>query len=79
MNDLFLFQRITEPTRYRQGDHPSLLDLVLTNEIDLIKDITYLPPLGNGDHICIKFNMVCNFQFKQPTKYKYNVMLLTPI
>jgi len=28
--------------------HPSLLDLVLTNEIDMINDITYLPPLGNS-------------------------------
>jgi len=73
INELFLFQHITEPTRYRQSDHPSLLDPVLTNEIDLIKDITYLPPLGNSDHICIQFNMVCYSQFKQPTKYKYNV------
>jgi len=53
--------------------HPSLLDFVLTNEIDTINDITYLPPFGNSDHICIQFNMVCYSQFKQPTKYKYNV------
>ena len=59
INDLFLFQHITDPTRFRQGDTPSLLDLVFTNELDMINKMNYLLPLGNSDHVCIQFNMVC--------------------
>ena len=32
IQDLFLFQHIQEPTRFRPGTTPSLLDLVFTNE-----------------------------------------------
>ena len=38
VDDLFLFQHITEPTRFRQDDTPSLLDLVFTNEQDMINN-----------------------------------------
>ena len=32
VDDLFLFQHVNEPTRIRQGESPSLIDLVFTNE-----------------------------------------------
>lgn len=32
IKDTFFFQQIKEPTRYREGDIPSLLDLVFNNE-----------------------------------------------
>ena len=51
IDDLFLFQHINEPTRYREEETPSLLDLVFTNEQDMISNLVYLPPLGNSDHI----------------------------
>ena len=51
VDDLFLFQHISEPTRYRQEETPSLLDLIFTNEQDMIKNLAYLPPLGNSDHM----------------------------
>jgi len=44
IDNLFLFQHVTEPTRYRSIDTPSLLDLVFTNELDMINDISYSPP-----------------------------------
>jgi len=40
VDSMFLFQHVTEPTRYRLGDTPSLLDLVFTNELDVISNIT---------------------------------------
>ena len=51
VDDLFLFQHITAPTRFRPGETPSLLDLVFTNEQDMINNILHLPPLGNSDHV----------------------------
>ena len=50
VNDLFLFQHITKPTRFRQDEIPSLLDLVFTNEQDMVNNLSYLPPLGSSDH-----------------------------
>jgi len=61
VDDLFLFQHITEPTRYRSSDTPSLLDLVFTNECEMI---SFSSPLGNSDHVCIKFDLVCYTECK---------------
>jgi len=55
---LFYCCYITEPTRFRQEETPSLLDLVFTNEQDMINSISYLLPLWNSDHICIEFELV---------------------
>jgi len=71
IDNLFLFQHVTEPTRYRSSDPPSFLDLVFTNELDIINDISYSPPLGNSDHVCIYF--VCYTKCKQISGIKYNV------
>ena len=49
IQDLFLFQHIQEPTRFRPGTTPSLLNLVFTNEANMINHIDYLPGLGNSD------------------------------
>ena len=32
LKDYFLTQHVTEPTKYRQGEQPNLIDLILTNE-----------------------------------------------
>jgi len=73
IDNLFLFQHVTEPTRYRSTDTPSLLDLVFTNELNMINDISYSPPLGNSDHVCIYFNLVCYTECKRISGVKYNV------
>ena len=46
VNDLFVSQHVNFPTRIREGQVPSLLDLVLTNDESFIPEITSLPPLG---------------------------------
>ena len=56
LQDLFLYQHITEHTHYRVGQNPSLLDLIMTNEEGMVNTIQYLSPLGKSDHICILFN-----------------------
>ena len=34
----------------------SLLDLVFINEPYMVRDISYLPGLGNSDHACLCFS-----------------------
>ena len=55
----FLHQHITKPTRYRDGQQPHLLDLILTNEEGMINDISHNPPLGESDHECLNFTLEC--------------------
>ncbi len=55
--DVFLYQHITEYTRYREGQNPSLPDLILTNEEGMVNDIQYVSPLGKSDHVCLVFNI----------------------
>ena len=45
MQDLFLFQHVTEYTRFRQGHSPSQLDLVFTNEEHMIESVNVQSPL----------------------------------
>ena len=42
LRDCYLHQHITKPTRIRQGQEPSILDLIITNEEGMIKDLEYL-------------------------------------
>ena len=55
LHDLFLHQHVLEQTRYRNGEKPSLLDLILSTEEGMIQDLQYFPPLGDSDHITMKF------------------------
>ncbi len=53
---MFLYQHITECTLYREGQNPSLLDLILMNEKGMINNIQYVSLLGKSDHVCLVFN-----------------------
>lgn len=57
LSDSNLSQLIEEPTRFRQGQNSSTLDLLLTNDTDLVTSIDFHPPLGKSDHSCITFNL----------------------
>ena len=55
--DNFLYQKVTQPTRQRSQDRPSLLDLILVSEEELVEDIQYESPLGLSDHSMLTFNI----------------------
>ena len=55
----YLHQHISEPTRYREGDEPSLLDLIFSNEGGMVYNINHNPGLGESDHTCIHFTLNC--------------------
>ena len=73
LQDCFLDQHVTEPTRYRENEIPSLLDLILSSEEDLVRDLEYLPPLGESDHICMRFNVRNIKQIDVLEKEKLNI------
>ena len=72
MDDLFLSQHVNFPTRVREGQVPSLLDLVLINDKKIISGITSFPPLGKSDHVTISFDFQCYFNIAGCRNYKYN-------
>ena len=49
MQDCFLYQHVTKPTRFR-GTSSSTLDLIFTKEEEDVKNIQVLEPLGKSDH-----------------------------
>ncbi|XP_044757719.1 uncharacterized protein LOC123315882 [Coccinella septempunctata] len=49
-----LVQLVTRPTRFRAGQIPFLLDLILVSDEDLISDINFLPPFGKSDHLTLE-------------------------
>ena len=57
VEELNLFQHASEPTRFR-GEQQSILDLVFTNEEQMVEDVQELPPIGKSDHVCQKWNFV---------------------
>ena len=57
LEDCFLYQHVTEPTRYREGERSNLLDKVLSTDEVMVQDLSYHPPLGESDHVIIRFNM----------------------
>lgn len=71
--DCFLLQHVTNPTRVRVNQTPSLLDLVFTNEEGMILDINIGEPVGKSDHCVIefKFNYKLNLNRDQKERYSY--------
>ena len=48
VRDCFLHQHITQPTRRRGNDQPSVLDLILTDEAMQVSNIGHHAPLGKS-------------------------------
>lgn len=62
IQDSYLYQHVFKPTRYREGNEPSLLDLIFTSEKGDLQDLRHNPGLGESDHECIDFTLNCNSQ-----------------
>jgi hypothetical protein len=50
LRDSFLVQMVKKPTRFREGQTPHILDLVIVNNDSLVSDIEHLCPIGKSDH-----------------------------
>ena len=72
LQDNFLHQHVTLPTRARASDNPHTLDLVISND-DFVSDITHLSPLGKSDHAVLEFRCCYNSKYVvNSSKYNYN-------
>ncbi|CAG2193300.1 Peflin,Programmed cell death protein 6,Sorcin [Mytilus edulis] len=60
----FLFQHTIKPTRWRGTDTPHTLDLILTNEEEMISNLEYMSPLGKSDHCVLSFDYNCYINIK---------------
>lgn len=72
IRDSFLYQHVKNPTRYRDNEIASMLDLVLTNEMNMIEEIDYLPPLGKSDHLVLSFTLILYTDQKVRSGEKFN-------
>ncbi|KAA3670693.1 uncharacterized protein DEA37_0007081 [Paragonimus westermani] len=52
-------QHVDLPTRQLPGQTPSLLNLVITDEADLVYRVVIKPPLGHSDHMPLAFDFIC--------------------
>jgi len=56
-NDYSFRQHISFYTRFRKGDNPSLLDLLITTDDVHVENLHSSAPIGKSDHIVIWWNM----------------------
>ena len=57
VHDCRLHQHIEGPTRFREGQNPSILDLLFTRGPTEAFNLTRDCPLGKSDHVVIRFNL----------------------
>ena len=74
-----LHQHVCNPTRYREGQEPSLLDLILTTEEGMIQSLEHNPGLGESDHECLNFTLNCYMDtpVKKPAPNYYKADYVT--
>ena len=69
-----LTQHIKVPTHYRCLQTPTLIDLLLTNDPSLVKNICHLPPFGMSHHSVITFNIKVDIpETGSEGVYKYQI------
>ena len=67
-----LEQIISEPTRYRVNQNPSLLDLLLVCDTEIISDLVLADAFGKSDHCKIEFSVKNCFVPPKNNKHRYN-------
>ena len=59
IRDSYLIQHVNTITRSRENSEPSMLDLILTNEEEIIDNLHVKDPLGHSDHCVMEFQFKC--------------------
>ena len=70
LRDNFLYQHVNSPTRGRGSDTPHLLDLVMTNNEQMVTKIDHLSPLGKSDHSILALKLNCYSKINTYSKLK---------
>ena len=74
VRDSYFIQHIRQPTHYRGNQSPTLIDLVFSNEDQMVRNIKHCAPLGKSHHQCIFFDYYCySLDHKEnKTEERYN-------
>ncbi|MES9884550.1 MAG: reverse transcriptase family protein [Sedimenticola sp.] len=72
VRDSYMFQHVKEATRIRQGESDSILDLIFTNEENMVEKIHYLPPLGKSDHVVLQFTLTLYIDKPISSEQRFN-------
>ena len=51
-------------TRTRESSEPRIIDLIFTNEDDMVDRIVHESPLGRSDHCALLFKFNCYYEIK---------------
>ena len=68
LENSFLNQHVTKPTRIRENQIPTLDDLILSRDAETIEDIQHKSHLGKSDHLMIQFEI--NYSIDKPLDVK---------
>ena len=60
-------QIVSKPTRFREGNKPSLLNLIVTSDFNPVGNLKYEAPFGKSDHLTVLF------EIKDPYSAKKNI------
>ena len=71
IQSMYWTQHVNKPTRVRRLNRPSLLDLVITNEENMIDEIKHDSPLGSSDHCVLQFKYNCYAQPNESRQTKF--------
>ena len=71
VRDCYMHQHVTTPTRGRGTETPSVLDLVFSNEAELVEGVTTNAPLGASDHSVLEIDFRCH-PGELPPKVSYS-------
>ena len=63
IQDTYLQQHVTQPTRYRAGQTSNCLDLIFTNEEEMIQQVQISDPLRLSDHCTLVFDLITHYSF----------------
>ena len=72
IRDSFLVQHVVKPTHYRGDQTANVLDLVFTNEQEMIDNIRHEAPVGKSHHQTLLFKLRCNTEKKLHDSYRNN-------
>jgi exonuclease III len=73
LEENYLEQHVEEDTRGKVGQASNILDLIITNEKNMIENISTLSPLGKADHAVLIFNYKCYTRTTNNSETKFNL------
>ena len=71
VDDHCMQQYVKQPTRFRNNQQPSCLDLVFANPNVTVYNLQILPPLGKSDHVVLSWRIPCTFDCDRSNELLY--------